>query len=82
MRHPGTNGRNCSGGPSRPASAARACRTRGLSDTEISEQLFIGEVRVRAHLNRTTTQLDLDSRAQAVVVAYGTGSVVPGGSGG
>ncbi|MEY9484785.1 putative transcriptional regulator [Streptomyces calvus] len=69
MRHPGTNGRNGSGGPSRPASAARACRTRGLSDTEIAEQLFIGEATVRTHLNRTMTQLDLDSHAQAVVVA-------------
>ncbi|NJP52105.1 response regulator transcription factor [Streptomyces sp. SBST2-5] len=55
---------------------------RGLSNTEIAEQLFISEATVKTHLNRTMTKLDLDSRAQAVVVAYETGLVVPGGSAG
>lgn len=31
------------------------------------------------HLNRTMTKLGPDSRAQAVVIAYGTGLVIPGG---
>ncbi|MFI2509085.1 response regulator [Streptomyces sp. NPDC018972] len=53
---------------------------RGLSNAEIAEQLFISEATVKTHLNRTMTKLDLDSRAQAVVVAYETGLVVPGGS--
>ncbi|WP_217130963.1 LuxR C-terminal-related transcriptional regulator [Streptomyces sp. AC558_RSS880] len=53
---------------------------RGLSNAEIAEQLFISEATVKTHLNRTMTKLDLDSRAQAVVVAYGTGLVVPDGS--
>ncbi|GAA1423003.1 response regulator transcription factor [Streptomyces thermospinosisporus] len=55
---------------------------RGLSNTEIAEQLFISEATVKTHLNRTMTKLDLGSRAQAVVVAYETGLVVPRGSAG
>ncbi|MFB6519878.1 response regulator [Streptomyces sp. NPDC056401] len=51
---------------------------RGLSNTEIAEQLFISEATVKTHLNRTMNKLALDSRAQAVVVAYETGLVVPG----
>ncbi|MFG2618917.1 response regulator [Streptomyces sp. NPDC048507] len=52
---------------------------RGLSNTEIAELLFISEATVKTHLNRTMSKLALDSRAQAVVVAYETGLVVPGG---
>ncbi|MFC7307396.1 response regulator [Streptomyces monticola] len=53
---------------------------RGLSNPEIAERLFISEATVKTHLNRTMTKLRLDSRAQAVVVAYETGLVVPGGA--
>ncbi|MFD0366452.1 response regulator [Streptomyces sp. NPDC059071] len=52
---------------------------RGLSNTEIAEQLYIGEATVKTHLNRTMSKLHVDSRAQAVVVAYESGLVVPGG---
>ncbi|MEV5972173.1 response regulator transcription factor [Streptomyces sp. NPDC051921] len=63
---------------------ARECEVlrltaRGLSNTEIAEQLYIGEATVKTHLNRTMSKLNLDSRAQAVVLAYETGLVVPGG---
>ncbi|GAA3387527.1 response regulator transcription factor [Streptomyces roseoviridis] len=62
---------------------ARECEVlrltaRGLSNTEIAERLRIGEATVKTHLNRTMTKLHVDSRAQAVVVAYETGLVVPG----
>ncbi|QHC23408.1 response regulator [Streptomyces sp. GS7] len=52
---------------------------RGLSNLEIADRLYISEATVKTHLNRTMTKLDLDSRAQAVVVAYETGLVAPGG---
>ncbi|MFE3183850.1 response regulator [Streptomyces violascens] len=51
----------------------------GMSNLEIADQLFISEATVKTHLNRTMSKLDLDSRAQAVVVAYETGLVTPGG---
>ncbi|MEV0320148.1 response regulator [Streptomyces sp. NPDC050658] len=51
---------------------------RGLSNADIAERLYISEATVKTHLNRTMSKLDLDSRAQAVVVAYETGLVTPG----
>ncbi|MEU2062283.1 response regulator transcription factor [Streptomyces sp. NPDC013455] len=52
---------------------------RGLSNLEIADRLFISEATVKTHLNRTMTKLALGSRAQAVVLAYETGLVTPGG---
>ncbi|MFF9864814.1 response regulator [Streptomyces sp. NPDC013953] len=51
---------------------------RGLSNAEIAGELFISEATVKTHLNRAMGKLGLDSRAQAVVVAYETGLVTPG----
>ncbi|MEU5956922.1 response regulator transcription factor [Streptomyces sp. NPDC047525] len=51
----------------------------GLSNADIADRLYISEATVKTHLNRTMSKLDLDSRAQAVVVAYETGLVTPGG---
>ncbi|MEW2297048.1 response regulator transcription factor [Streptomyces sp. NPDC006743] len=52
---------------------------RGLTNAEASDRLFISEATVKTHLNRTMTKLSLTSRAQAVVLAYETGLVRPGG---
>ncbi|RMI27467.1 response regulator [Streptomyces triticirhizae] len=51
----------------------------GLSNAEIADRLHISTATVKTHLNRTMSKLHLDSRAQAVVVAYETGLVTPGG---
>ncbi|MFD7704287.1 LuxR C-terminal-related transcriptional regulator [Streptomyces caelestis] len=68
------------GGAHRPGREALPLTVRGLSNTVIAERLFTGEATVGTHPNRTTTGLGFGGRARAVVVAYGTGLVVPGGS--
>ena len=50
---------------------------RGLSNGGIAGELFISEATVKTHLNRAMNKLGLGSRAQAVVVAYETGLVIP-----
>ncbi|MEU6417762.1 response regulator transcription factor [Streptomyces spiralis] len=52
---------------------------RGLTNAETADRLFISEATVKTHLNRAMGKLSLASRAQAVVVAYESGLVRPGG---
>jgi len=54
---------------------------RGLSNSEISQTLWIAESTVKTHITRIFMKLDLQDRAQGVVLAYETGLVKPGDTG-
>lgn len=52
---------------------------RGESNREIASDLFLGEATIKTHVGRILSKLGARDRVQAVVVAYESGLVVPGG---
>jgi DNA-binding NarL/FixJ family response regulator len=53
---------------------------RGMSNTEISRELFLSEATVKTYVSRLLTKLDVRDRVQLAVLAYERGVVRVGGS--
>ncbi len=73
----GARGLDHAGLTEREAEVLRLMAT-GMSNVEISEQLFVSVQTVKTHVGNVLSKLGARDRTQAVIVAYETGFVTPG----